>query len=376
MLDRTGRLLLWHIGAVEAPRLPRTLDDLEDWSVYADHLLTIGDPFGERIVADLALPAIRDAEQLRPFRALVGRHTPSSLTMLRSWCLGMIRTLELRSRDSAGMFYLEQGSLAHARDVLRSRAASRLEELIIPTPKSEDTHYRRLLTALPASCTRVTITDLRSNTDAVEFFLDCLPPTVTELGLRLFKWSKAVTCVVRDRFDVVDVAVDRKTDELDDLVPALAFTRTVRVRIGSFHGVPPPRFELGGPDDAAVVALDPRPGRNVLGQLVPIEARMAWTLPRERAPVVVLPVRELLAAETDVKSVCLDPDPRVEHPRMTLVRRNGEWTAKSWAPLAIDEQEVPLKTVVPIRDGTRFEIGGRRGVFFSRDIDAQCRALL
>jgi hypothetical protein len=118
---------------------------------------------------------------------------------------------------------------------------------------------------------------------------------------------------------------------------------------------------------------------DVLGQppkLVPIDARMAWTLPRDRAPAVILPVRELLAAETEIKSVCLDPDPRVEHPRMTLVRRNGRWTAKSWAPLAIDEQAIEPKTVVPIRDGARFELGGRRGVFFSRDTDAQCRALL
>lgn len=370
---------MWHIGAVEAPTLPRTLDDLEDWSVYADHLLTIGDPLGERIVADLALPEMPTTEQLRAFRALVGRHTQSSQTMVRSWCLGLIRTLELRSRDNAGVFYLEQGALAHARDVLRSRAASRLEELVIPTPKSEDTHYRRLLTALPASCTRVTITDLRSNADALEFVLDCLPPTVTELGLRLFKWSKAATCAVRDRFEVVDVALVKRMDELDDLVPALAFTKAVLVRIGAFHGLPPARLELGGPEDAAIVALDPRPDRYVLGQppkLVPVDARMAWTLPRDRAPVVTLPVRELLAAETEIKSVCLDPDPAVEHPRMTLRRRNGAWTAKSWAPLAIDEQEIALKTVVPIRDGARFEIGGRRGVFFSRETDAQCRALL
>lgn len=359
--------------------LPRTLDDLEDWSVYADHLLTIGDPLGERLVADLALPATPTGDQLRAFRALVGRHTPSSQTMVRSWCLGFLRTLELRSRDHAGLFYLEHGALAHARDVLQSRAASRLEELVIPTPKTEDTHYRRLLAALPASCTRVTITDLRSSTDAVEFFLDCLPPTVTELGLRMFAWSKAATCAVRDRFEVVEVALVKRMDELDDLVPALALTEAVRVRIGAFHGLPPARFELGGPDDAAIVALDPRPGRYVLGQppkLVPVDARMAWTLPRDRAPAVILPVRELLAAETEIKSVCLDPDPRVEHPRMTLVRRNGRWTAKSWAPLAIDEQAIEPKTVVPIRDGARFELGGRRGVFFSRDTDAQCRALL
>lgn len=364
---------------MEAPALPRTLDDLEDWSVYADHLMTIGDPLGDRIVADLALPEAPTTEQLRGFRALVGRHTKSSQTMRRSWCLGFMRTIELRSRDHAGVFYLEQGALARARDVLLSTEASRLEELVISTPSSVDTHYRRLLTALPPSCKRVTMTDLRSSTDAVEFFLDCLPPTVTELGIRLFKWSKSVACAVRDRFEIVDVALVKRMDELDDLVPALAFTKTVRLRIGAFHGLPPARFELGGPGDAAIVALDPRPGRYVLGQppqLVPVEARMAWTLTRDPAPVVTLPVRELLAAETEIKSVCLDPDPAIEHPRMTLRRRNGTWTAKSWAALSIDDQAIEPKTVVPIHDGARFEIGGRRGVFFSRDTDSQCRALL
>ncbi len=368
---------MWHIGAVEAPALPRTLEDLEDWSVYADHLMTIGDALGDRIVADLALPEAPTAEQVRAFRALVGRHTQTSQTLVRSWWLGFVRTLELRSRDNAGVFYLEQGTLAHARDLVQSREASRLEELVLPAPKTEDTHYRRLLSALPPSCTRVTMTDLRATTDAVEFFLDCLPPTVTELGIRMFKWSKLATRVVRDRFRIVDLALTKRMDELDDLVPALAFTRTVHVRIGAFHGLPPARFELGGPGDAAIVALDPRPGRHALGQPpVPVEARMAWTLQRDRAPAVTLPVRELLAAETEIKSVCLDPNPSVEHPRMTLRRRNGTWTAKSWAPLAIDAQDIALKTVVPIRDGARFEIGGRRGVFFARDTDTQCRALL
>lgn len=357
--------------------LPRNIDDLAEWSVYADHLLTIGDPLGDRIAADLALPAAPTTEQLRGFRALVGRHTPSSQSLARSWCLGFIHTLELRTRDHGGMFSLQEGALAQARDVLQSRAASRLEELLIPAPTGEDTHYRRVFRALPPSCKRVTLTELRSGSRGLELFLACLPPTVAELGIQIFSWDRAIPSAVLDRFDLVDIAGVRRMDQLDDLGPALAATTRVRVRIGAFHGLPPARMELGGPRDAGIVALDPRSGRYVLGhppKLVPLEARAAWMLPRDRAPVVVMPVREWLAAESEIKNVCLVPD--AEHPKLTLMRRDGAWTAKSWAQLSIDGQSIEPKTVVPIRDGARFEIEGRRGVFVARDTDAQCRAYL
>lgn len=341
------------------PALPRTIEDLGEWSVYADHLLTIGDPLGDRIVADLALPASPLNEQLRGFMALVGRHCPSSQTLIRSWCLGFLHSLELTSRDDAAVYHVEHGALAQARDVLRSRAAERLEELSIPTPPRDDTHYRRMLAALPASCRRVTLTEFRSRPESVDFVISCLPPTVTELGVRMYEWKPAIARAVVDRFTTVDLYLVKPMTQLADLMAAVAATSTVDVQISSCHGPLPPRLALGGPGDAAIATFD-----------------RAWTLERDRAPRVTLPVRELLAAETTIKDVCLDPELRVAHPKVTLLRRDGTWTAKSWQPLTIDDRVIEPQTVVPIRDGARLESGGRRGVFFARDVDAQSRAVL
>ncbi|MBA2544284.1 MAG: hypothetical protein H0V17_31860, partial [Deltaproteobacteria bacterium] len=81
---------------MEPPGLPRSVEDLDDWSVYADHLMTIGDPRGERIAFELAVPAEPTTDQLAAFQAQARRASHRDALIGMSWCLDHVRTLELR----------------------------------------------------------------------------------------------------------------------------------------------------------------------------------------------------------------------------------------------------------------------------------------
>jgi uncharacterized protein (TIGR02996 family) len=52
-------------------RLPTNASELDEWSVYADYLQTRGDPRGELIAYELALPEVPEPPALRAFHALV-----------------------------------------------------------------------------------------------------------------------------------------------------------------------------------------------------------------------------------------------------------------------------------------------------------------
>lgn len=67
--------------------------ELDAWRVFADVLLSSGDPLGDLLALDLALGASPEPEALRAFQQTCLRHCRASAALSVGWCLGFVRTV-------------------------------------------------------------------------------------------------------------------------------------------------------------------------------------------------------------------------------------------------------------------------------------------
>lgn len=72
-------------------RLPIAAEDFDEWSVYADWLQACGDPRGEPIALELAMPEAPDPDQLAAFHACAP--TAPGYGVEVTFALGYVHTL-------------------------------------------------------------------------------------------------------------------------------------------------------------------------------------------------------------------------------------------------------------------------------------------
>lgn len=221
---------------MQPPPFPRSEADLGAWLVYTDWLLTRGDPRGELMALDLALPSAPEREQLQQFHAAARRFCRQSSTASVSWCLGHARAIELwpmprRTLDLHGG--PSSSVLANACEFLRTPAAASLETLSM-VPEGKPKLMQRLFSALPATCRRLELVLPRQTWPAQSAkLIDMIPSTIRELTLHFNEFAGPPCEFIDDRFDVVDLAAARLGPwSRHSLAAALARTRVVQLQQG------------------------------------------------------------------------------------------------------------------------------------------------
>ena len=338
---------------MEAPPLPASEADLADWSVYADYLLAQGDPRGELIATDLALPAAPAPEQIATFRALAKGLLPAREKTPVAWTLGHARTIDI-SAQSFKLGKMGIGPAASACDFLATPPAQRIEEVstnVVVWNNADE--WARIAAALPASCRHIVV---RGRREAIPSWLVAsLPPTVRELS-GIHVGGDAVS----DRFDVVTLhrAFDRNAR--DSIVPALLRTRSVKLRVGDAHamiGVPWERVVFTAtPGDAALV----RRGRAITLSARTLLQRQRWFGP--------INVRAQLARTV--------PEKMEQH--LDLVRHADRWTVRGHVDIRASLNGVPLPhdQVITVAHGDRIGIDDDDYELVTpehADVDAACR---
>ncbi|HEY1818084.1 MAG TPA: hypothetical protein VGG74_37335 [Kofleriaceae bacterium] len=341
-------------------KLPAGEADLAEWAVYGDWLLTKGDPMGELIAHELALPAIADREPLAEFHRLAARSCKERQHSLTAWCLGHVRTLSLVTRAriklSRGREPIEHGLLANVHQQLLGHAA-RLEELGCHyVPGSEPKAWRRLFAALPPTCRRVAVKLLGSWTaGAVDELVGWLPSTVCELAIEPSELSRGsrglVAQFVTDRFALVELdRCDPDSAAPDQLAEALAATRTVRLRVRDVdlaRRLAPDRHEVGSSRAAGLVTDG--------GRIAVLEP---WSLEELQSRYGVIPVRAQIARllPEGYSLSSLQGSPRASPWGTHLVRRGTQWTIRSSDDFRVWQHGEPLAAITELHDGDEVEI--------------------
>lgn len=341
---------------MDPDRLPVSEDDLGEWSVYADYLLTRGDPRGELLALELSLPASLDRAQVAAFHAVARRQYRRSLATPMTWCLGHIRTLDipsLRLRAVGAAFDGPSPSqLTRVRDLLRSPAGRLVERLSISyEPQAWRAHWRRLFAALPPTCQTVCV-GMRMfdpRPAAMEDLIAMLPPHVRTLELMLaapYRPDVAVSAVaMRGPFDAV--VLHTADPALLQRLSEVATAATIHV-LAISRDRPLLGWVLGREGDAAVAS----------DTTARVLARPSWLELQDRfGP---MPIRTQLARVLPEKYL---PSPRWEgYDHASLVRRGDAWSF----------QQHEGEPTTNVRDGDRF--GDQ--TLITRDLDRRCRALL
>jgi hypothetical protein len=351
------------------------------------------------MLLDLSLPAQVDREQLKAFHT---DRTAQRLCRNRAatpvaWSLAHARQLALL--PSSGYPWgsvprsAEHGAYANAHDFLRAPAGSRVERFTTIWPAEADrTPWRRLMRALPATCTTVALARQQASVP-VGALLESLPSTVRAAAIiHTRRRDEGWLALVDDRFDLVDVdTMHLADDQLRLLADAVARTTRVvlrvnrragalldieRVRLGSSAPAP------GVTATAAVLAcadgtsltldawpldfLQERHGR------VPIRAQLARTLPEGHGV-----GSGLLIGGAPAGTL------RASHFGGELVRRASAWTLRGPRPYdaleptssrdrprrhetAHNGRALGESEIVPIRDGDRLRFDSVECVFQTR----------
>jgi uncharacterized protein (TIGR02996 family) len=255
---------------VERPaRLPATRDDLDDWSVYADWLQTQGDPGGERIAMELALPERPSRDQLAAFQKTAAR--PAGDHVLTGYMLNRLHSLVVR-RDvyNANAIALERAAV-----LLESDAGRFVEYVHVPLdPPDHTAAVARIIAALPPTCRRLGL-DLcaRIEPAAARMLLNNVPDTVREIslgahGVRLQPMSlTGLDTWLEERFDAIEVRLTRSTidvalQQYDAIAPSvivrLAGSDRLRVQWTAAPDPIPAGTVVGRPGDAALVGVHDR----------------------------------------------------------------------------------------------------------------------
>jgi hypothetical protein len=368
----------------EPPSFPVREADFAAWWAYSDRVMPADPRLGTLIARELALPATPDRAQLDAFHAAARPRCASRQTYV-GWCLGHARSLTLFGRNRT--LLPSHGALANAHDFLRRPVGSRLESFSSAYRIGADRgHWRRLWSALPATCTHVTLhLDVPSNAAITDELLGRLPASVRTLALRAHSWSgrplaKALPGFVNDRFDVIDIRGISGypiQHELEDrITAALSATRTVSLRVArQLTRIPLDRRQLAPPRAAAMLAsLHPH--------LVVLERRPLLDQQRRYG---VIPIRSQIAEQLPEWYVLpnLFPSAATEYAAGDpLVRRGERWTLRSDGPIERNGHPIEPGTIVELAHGDTLTLRSRATrdeatyQLICRDVDAICREWL
>lgn len=361
--------------------MPHTPADLDEWSVYADYLMTRGDPKGERIARELAIPAVPTPDQLAAFRAIAPRRgvQPDAAVSL-AWCLDHVRVLRLRQPDLHHHWRPRRpspGALTNTYNLLRGPTLACLEHLEVPVPDRLDREYARLFARIPPTCRRVSLPCPDATPPAViDELIGMLPSHVRELVLT----SGSAALVARfatSRFDRI-VLPQASSEVVVALWPVLDAQPHLVLEVRRVHARFHPRTRLGDARDAGLVDLQARPDH-----LVAIDGPLAHVIAR-RNPLElqdrfgVIPARAQVA-DTIPQHHQVEIGPSLPNhlaPALQLARRGDRWTARSLIDFVIDGVAIAANQIVPLPDGAQLGVDGWRARFFARDLDARARAML
>jgi uncharacterized protein (TIGR02996 family) len=252
-------------------RLPITQAELDEWSVYADWLQSRGDPRGEQIALELALPEAPEPAALEAFQARAAAAVPEREGVVPTLALGYLQALTVAR--ASGTYTVEAGALEHARAILAAEAGALVEEVDLAfDPGKHLRVVQALLAALPPTCRRLGLDLCGPISDAAARELAAhLPPHVRELALRAYGFRLArigltgMLTWIDDWFDAVEVRFKRSTFgvalghlEVDraQLAERAGQARHVRQQWTAIDApFPPGRVEVGRPGEAALVDL-------------------------------------------------------------------------------------------------------------------------
>jgi len=310
--------------------LPQCEADLEDWSVYADALLTAGHPRGEWIARDLAVPATPTDEQ----RATLAEFGQSSRVrgVELVWSLGHIKHLVIApeqrrplGRDRIGA--PSAASIEYAIELMQRATGRLVEHVEVPAIAIADrASWQRLFAAIPPTCAKLTAYMDRPRTHEVDDLLPLIPAHVRTLVLptRPFRMhqEQVIRCIASGRFDELDLTdAPWPADALDEIEEAIARS-AVRLRVGMFdQRVRHARVVLGGDGEGAIVLRAIRRAV-VLPRWAPYELQ---------AVLGVIGIREWLA-RTHPETYWISPagdDVRIEPGKFGNCGRRGDaWTCE------------------------------------------------
>ena len=341
-------------------RLPTSVNDLDEWSVYADFLQTRGDPRGERIAYELALPAEPEPAALRVFHTLASDARRFPVGVQAAVSLGHVRALMLRAspgpRLSHGVYGPLDGTLAWVRDFFLDPEAALVEELhFVYVPGDHIAHWKRLFAALPRRCSRVDVF-LRVPIGAPDIaaLISLLPEQVREVTIAWADSRRPTAASVEtalpfidDRFELVDAS--SMMASLAQIRERLEASKHVRIRIATTTETSlPSRIDVGRPGDAALT----NPSTLAIGTIP------RWPLLDLQRRYGVLPIRTQLArqiAESYTIGVGAGGDLRVGLGGGDLVRRGDRWTVRGdeERPLWKNGTLLAANAVEPLEDGDR-----------------------
>lgn len=364
---------------MDAPALPRTIDDLTEWSVFADHLLTIGDPRGEALALELAMSATPTADELTAFHARCPRLPAPDAKLQFGYQLGHVVALAIAPAPAPKMAHVsapqtpEQGALAHAHDLLSTPAFARLAELQLPF-SSLTRELARLLRRLPKTCTHIVLRLGQTVDDLAAALVAEIPPQVDTVTL-LYCTPAAAPHFFTGRFAMVELG---RVSSRFDLATALDGAPTTQARVSHASNRLHPRVRLGD-DSAGFVEPAGSPAYDALardGRAQPGEplARVVprRTLPELQARFGVIPIRSQLARTLpDHQFVVFDDHAAAS---VELILANARWTARSTEPFSVDQVVIEPKTVAELSDGARVTIGRTTRELVLRDLEARYRA--
>ncbi|MFT3691820.1 MAG: hypothetical protein QM831_01680 [Kofleriaceae bacterium] len=336
-------------------RLPAREADLADWSVYADELQREGDPLGELIAHELALPNVPTPDQLKAFRALVDarcwrRKAPG---FLAAWSLGQIYELMLEPKQPRVIASIDDTLIAATCALFASPETSRLAKLYLQFSPSTRTNWAQLFAALPVTCTHVTAAP---TTDGLVFdvraFIAAMPAHVRHLALTP---SRADECdAISDQFDTVyfRTTTEPRWDGIDR-----ALTRTSRVHVLV--------------DRAPIDRLSERVRLASDVGLIDVRGRRAFAFAERDEAIAaaregLLPIRARLARAGNESHAL---------PELGVLRTRSQWVGmpnpSSSSPSA--RHALYLQTVM--HDNETYRFNGGPWLFCERDLTARAKAL-
>jgi hypothetical protein len=367
----------------EPPPFPTRGADLAAWWAHADRIMPAAPRLGALIAGELALPAAPDRAQLHAFHQ-AARPRCAARQSYVGWCLGHARSLTLFGRGRS--LLPSAGALANAYDFMRRPVGARLESLYSAYrfPVDRGT-WRRLWSALPSTCTHVTLhLDPRSDTGLEDELLEHLPASVRTLQLfeHLGRWRErpiALPRFVSDRFDVVDLTGFRAGEAQEDgLAAALSATRKVALRVAmDVTRIPMDRRQLVPPGAAALVG-------QIRRRLVALER---WSLLARQRRYGVIPVQAQIAGtlpEWHWLAGWLLAEPPDGSAYDVLVRRGERWTLRSDPSVTCARNGTPIEpgTIVELAHGDTLTVRSHAThdeatcELVGRDVDAICRQRL
>jgi hypothetical protein len=233
-------------------RLPQSEEELPAWRVYADALLAAGDPLGQLLALELALPATANALELRQFHLVTRRRCRASRFLAVGWCLGHARTVAVVPEEGRRFVRSLERQLTVERLVelgnfLAKPAAQLVESLEVRLTPQLIGPFLKAVKHAPPTCTQLVL-ELWDvwGASAVERLISRLPPQIDRIALDA--GSDDAIHFTGPRFKELDL---RRLRYSPDALP-LQHTRVLTWDLGLVRAGASP----GLPGDAALLDLD------------------------------------------------------------------------------------------------------------------------